>query len=359
MLQKYCLYIPSLAGGGAERVIAILANHLANKQNTEVFLIVQKLEGVYWELINENVKIVNLNQTRTLKCIIPLAKWIHKNKPHVVFSALTHVNVVAALAKKISGHQCKLILSEHSTISNLPMLNNNKYKFIFKFFYKQADYIVAVSSGVKDDIVETLKVNSKKTIVINNPVYPNFFITEKIDFNVFFKKKPEKLILSIGRLEPEKNYLNLLKAFNKVKKEYFLVILGEGSERKVLEKYILDNNLSERVLLPGFVKDPFVWINSGDIFVSSSNIEGFGNAIVEAMSYGVNIVSTDCVGPREILADGKYGLLVEKNNPDQLFESINKLLNRPDMFDKKEIKDRAKDFSEAIILSKYEELFVS
>lgn len=357
MIKKYCLYIPSLGGGGAEKVIAILASHFANKENVEVFLIVQKLDGVYWELINEHVKIVNLDQTRTLKCLIPLAKWIRHNKPDVIFSALTHVNVIAALAKKISGHKCKLVLSEHSTISNLPMVQNNK--FIFKFFYKQADYIVTVSNGVKADIVETLNINPKKAIVINNPVYPNFFTTKKVPLNRFFKNKPEKIILSIGRLEPEKNYLNLLKTFNKFKKDHCLVILGEGSERGVLEKYILDNNLGERVLLPGFVKDPFVWINSADIFVSSSNIEGFGNAIVEAMAYGLNVVSTDCVGPREILSNGKYGLLVERDNPDEFFYAINKLLDNPTMFDKEEIINRSKDFSESIIFSKYEDIFTN
>lgn len=359
MTQKYCLYIPSLGGGGAEKVIAILASHLANKENVEVFLIVQKLDGVYWELINENVKIVNLNQTRTLKCLIPLAKWIHHNKPDVIFSALTHVNVVASLAKKISGHKCKLVLSEHSTISNLSMLHNNKYKFIFNFFYKQADCIVAVSNGVKDDIIDTLNINPKKVVVINNPVYPNFLTTKKVDLNKIFKNKPEKLILSIGRLEPEKNYLNLLKTFNKFKNDHYLIILGEGSERRLLEKYILDNNLGERVLLPGFVKDPFVWINSADIFVSSSNIEGFGNAIVEAMAYGLNVVSTDCVGPREILSNGKYGLLVEKDNPNEFFDAINKLLANPATFDKGEMINRAKDFSESIILSKYEDIFIN
>ncbi|MCL6239220.1 glycosyltransferase [Acinetobacter sp. ANC 5033] len=358
MTKKYCLYIPSLGGGGAEKVIAILASHLANKKNVEIFLIVQKLDGVYWELVNENVKIVNLDQTRTLKCLIPLAKWIRNNKPDVVFSALTHVNVVTALARKISGHKCKLILSEHSTISNLSMLKKNKYKFIFKFFYSQADYIVAVSNGVKSDISNTLNINPEKIVVINNPVYPSYLTTKKVDLNSFFKNNPGKLILSIGRLEPEKNYLNLLKAFNKFNNNHYLVILGEGSERQLLEKYIIDNNLCDRVLLPGFVKDPFVWINSADIFVSSSNIEGFGNAIVEAMAYGLNIVSTDCVGPREILSGGKYGLLIEKNKPNEFFDAINKLLDDPTLFDKKEVVNRAKDFSENIILSKYEDIFI-
>lgn len=356
MKQKICLYIPSLGGGGAEKVIAILASYLANKENVEVFLIVQKLEGVYWELISKNVKIINLNQNRALYCLIPLVKWIRKNKPDVIFSALTHVNVIAALAKKISGHKCKLILSEHSTISNLALLRSNK--FLFKFFYQQADYIVAVSNGVKDDISKTLNVDTRKIVVINNPVYPNFFTTEKVDLNSFFKKKPKKIIISIGRLEPEKNYLNLLKAFKNFNNDYCLVILGEGSERKTLEKYISDNNLGSNVLLPGFVKNPFVWINSADIFVSSSNVEGFGNAIVEAMAYGLNIVSTDCVGPKEILSDGRYGLIVEKDNSSELFEAINKLLNNPHIFDKEDIIERSRDFSEHLILSRYENIFL-
>ena len=358
MIKKYCLFIPSLGGGGAEKVVALLANYLAKKENTEVFLVVLHEEGKYWQLISEKVKVVNLKQSRVLKSILPFSSWIKDNKPDVIFSALSHVNVVAAIATKMRRHQCKLILSEHSTISQLSIMTNPIYRSIFKFFYSQADYIVAVSKGVMSDVLKTLKINPNKIIVINNPVCPNIYTSEKVNFIKYFNKNPGKVILSIGRLESEKNYLNLLEAFRNLNNsDYYLVILGEGSERKILEDYILNNKLDDRVILPGFVKDPFIWINSADLFVSSSNKEGFGNAIVEAMAYGINIVSTDCVGPREILKDGELGLLVEKNNPKYLAEAIIKVLKETNLFDKDEIINRANDFRENLILSEYENIF--
>lgn len=357
MKKKYCIFIPSLGGGGAEKVVALLANFLSKKENTEVFLIVLRSEGVYWEFIDKKVKIVNLNQNRVLKGILPLSNWIRLNKPDVIFSALSHVNVAVALAKKISRHPCNLIISEHSTISDAFILNKKLYKFIFSFFYNQADHIVAVSKGVKDDLSKTLNINPHKIIVINNPVYPNVKTELRINFNNFFKNKKHKVILSIGRLEKEKNYINLLKAFRNLENDNLgLVILGEGKERKILETYIIDNKLTDKVILPGFVKDPFVWINSCDLFVSSSEREGFGNAIVEAMAYGLNIVSTDCVGPREILQDGRFGVLVPRDDPKALSEEIHNLLSNPNRFNKEDILNRSSDFSESVIFKSYEKV---
>lgn len=357
MKKKYCIFIPSLGGGGAEKVVALLANFLSKKENTEVFLVVLRSEGVYWEFIDKKVKIVNLNQNRVLKGILPLSNWIRLNKPDVVFSALSHVNVAVTLAKNISRHPCNLIISEHSTISDALILNKKLYKFIFSFFYSQADHIVAVSKGVKDDLSKTLNINPNKIIVINNPVYPSVKTELRINFNNFFKNKKDKVILSIGRLEKEKNYINLLKAFKNLENDNLgLVILGEGKERKLLETYIIDNKLTDRVILPGFVKDPFVWINSCDLFVSSSEREGFGNAIVEAMAYGLNIVSTDCVGPREILQDGRFGVLVPRNDPKALSEEIHNLLSNPNRFNKEDILNRSRDFSESVIFKSYEKV---
>lgn len=357
MIKKYCLFIPSLGGGGAEKVVALLANYLANKENTEVFLVVLREEGVYWQLVNEKVKIVNLKQGRVLKSILPFSSWIKENKPDVIFSALSHVNVVAAIAKKLSRHQCKLVISEHSTISDTLIFKKKLYKFIFNFFYNQSDYIVAVSKGVKNDLLKILDIEPNKIVVINNPVYPSNKTVKKINLESYFKNKPNKVILSIGRLELEKNYINLLKAFKNLSNENLgLVILGEGKQREVLEKYISENGLVDKVILPGFVKDPFIWINTCDLFVSSSEREGFGNAIVEAMAYGLNIVSTDCVGPREILDDGKYGILVPRGNPHALSEAIKSTLSNPNKFDKEKTLERSKRFSESIIFESYEKI---
>lgn len=357
MVKKYCLFIPTLGGGGAERVVALLASYLAKKNNTEVYLVVLRTEGVYWDIVDKKVVIINLNQTRILKSILPLSNWIKENKPNVVFSALSHVNVAASIALQISGHKCRLVMSEHSTVSHIPIFKKKLNKLFFRFFYNKADSIVAVSKGVGDDLIRTLGVSFNKVKVINNPVCPSVRTNEKIDYKDFFKNKPEKIILSIGRLEEEKNYINLLKAFNKLSnKKIALVILGEGKQRSFLENYIADNDLTDRVILLGFVQNPFIWLNSCDLFVSSSEREGFGNAIVEAMAYGLNVVSTDCVGPKEILKDGDFGILVEKNNPQALVEGINELLNFPNKFNKNNILNRAEDFSETKIFKHYDEV---
>jgi len=359
-IRKYCLFIPSLRGGGAEKVVALLASYLANDDANKVYLVVMREDGVYWDLINEKVRIINFKQKRVLNCVLPLSQWIKANEPHVIFSALSHVNIVTSLAKMLSRHDCKLVLSEHSTLSDSSTAKKKLYKNLVKVFYNRANCTIAVSDGVKKDLISNFEVLPNKVQVINNPAYPTHISREKVDVRSFFKQDFTSFILSIGRLQPEKNFLNLLQAFNTLAdRNCVLAILGEGKERYVLEKYIIDNNLSDRVILPGFVKDPTKWLNSADVFVSSSNREGFGNAIVEAMACGVNVVSTNCAGPKEILSNGQYGILVASNNPQELSSAIFDVLSNSHQFDKDKLKDRAKEYSASNIFSKYERVLTN
>ncbi|MCO8048560.1 glycosyltransferase [Acinetobacter towneri] len=360
MKKKYCLFIPSMRGGGAEKVVALLSSFLANKEDAEVYLLVMREEGVYWDLIIDKVNIVVLNKKRALHCIVPLIKWIKVNKPDIIFSALNYANLIVAIARSLSGINCKHIMSEHGRFYIPYNIGSYIYKAIFSFYYNKADLIVAVSDGIKKEIVENLSIDANKVVVINNPAFPSKKVINKVDLSNYFKVVPSKLIISIGRLDPLKNFINLLTAYKLLnKKDIGLVILGEGNQRAMLEKYIKKNNLDYQVLLPGFVKDPYIWLNTADLFVSSSDSEAFGNAIVEAMAYGLNIVSTRCDGPCEILNNGEFGILVPINDSENLCEAINNILLNKNLFDKVKIQERAKSFSQENIFKKYDDIFES
>ena len=244
------------------------------------------------------------------------------------------LTLVCCTAKLTIFSKSKLILSEHTTLSISRVHEFNASKFTLSLsiaiFYRLANNIIAVSNGVAADLSSIGFLKRKKIKVIYNPASFG-------DKNISNHKSPNNKdlwlpdakfrFLGVGSLKKQKNFRNLLNAFNLLDEEILrysqLIILGEGPERDDLESYIYEHNLEDRVSLLGYKSDPYPWFNSASVFVLSSSWEGFGNVIVEAMECRLPIVSTDCPhGPREILDDGKHGILVEVDNPNALAEGM-------------------------------------
>ena len=147
----------------------------------------------------------------------------------------------------------------------------------------------------------------------------------------WFGAEMAPVIVSVGRLSHSKDYATLLQAMALMTTTNArLVILGEGGDRPALEQQIIDLELEDRVLLPGFVENPFPWMRAAKVFALSSVIEGSGNVLVEAMALGTPVVSTDCPsGPAEILDGGHYGSLVPMKDPLALANALDEVLGQP------------------------------
>lgn len=365
-MKKIALYIPSMSGGGAERVMLTLANALAEKDMMSIDLVLNRDEGLYLNYVSDKVNIVNLNASRVLKSIIPLSKYLKKEKPDAILSAMNYVNVITVLAKLISGTNTRVVVSEHGNLS--ASLKNSKWvskvvlKSLMIWTYKKSDFVVAVSDGVADDLSEQIKINRNKIITIYNPIFtPNFLEKAQVSLpllNPCFDKNAPSVILGVGRLAKEKDFRTLIHAFAKVltQKKCHLVILGEGALRPELELLIKALDLQDSVQLLGFVDNPHAWMLNADLFVLSSVHEGFGNVLVEAMACGTPVVSTDCPsGPNEILEDGKWGELVPVGNVELLSKAILKVLSKPNKID---VKERASFFSVENSVNKYLEILI-
>ncbi|MCC6274950.1 MAG: glycosyltransferase [Leptospiraceae bacterium] len=229
-------------------------------------------------------------------------------------------------------------------------------RFTIGIFYPLAQARIGVSNGVAKDIEKLGRLKENSVRVIYNPIVKDEEDIEK-DFINPWDKSTAKKILTVGNLKIEKNHELLIRAFAKVKKTInaVLVILGEGELRKKMEDLIHELNLSDSVKLPGYVPNPYPWYKNADLFVLSSNHEGFGNVIVEALSCGIPVVSTNCPsGPGEILESGKYGILVPVNDSNAMAAAIIKSLNME--HDKVKLENRANDFSTENIGEKYLEL---
>lgn len=347
-------------GGGAEKVTLLLANELCARGWT-VTIIMSRLEGPYLSRLNGDIKIIALKNRKISRNILELAKFLKSNKPAILYSSMMYVNVIAGIAAKLSGFKGKLVFSEHSHVSTA-MITNRSFttKLIFelaKLVYKRANAVICVSEGVKKDITSIIK-NIKKAIVIYNPI-EDLSLPEGIPKNLKYR------IISIGRLDRDKNFKLLIQVFAEVLNEvensenYELYILGEGYERANLEKLITDLNLKGKVFLPGFIDSPGQMLNHSELFVFTSVSEGFANVLVEALSCGLPVISTDCKsGPAEILKYGEIGRLVPINDLEGLKNAILEEITLPNKYSNRtERIIRSRDFSISKIADKYESVF--
>lgn len=338
-MKRIALYIPSMSGGGAEQMMLTLANALSEK-NLVVDLVLNKAEGPYLKKVSDKVNIVNLDTSRVLTGILPLARYMRVEKPEVILSAMNYVNVVTIFAKLLSGTDTRIVLSERSNLS--AALANSKWisrvllKNLMSWTYKKADKVVAISNGVADDLAQQIKLNRNQIVTIYNPVVSSDILRKANAplplLHPWFEKNSPPVIIAVGRLSGEKDFETLIRSFAKIRtqKECHLLILGEGELRTKLEMLVKELKLQDSVQLPGFSDNPYAWMSRANLFMLSSKYEGFGNVLVEAMACGTPVISTDCPsGPSEILEEGKWGGLVPVGNIELISEAMLKAISNP------------------------------
>lgn len=324
------LFLPSLRGGGAERVMVTLANGIADC-GYRVDLVVTKAEGPYLKDVASKVRVVDLGASRVLFSLPPLVRYLRKERPAALLSALNHANVIALLARKISLSPTRIIVSEHNSLSasqaSAIIGRGRLVPWFMQFLYPDAAGIVAVSSGVADDLALIIGLKRERIDVIYNPIVTNdlFKLSRQPVDTSGLKNIEQPIVLAVGRLTKQKGFQTLVQSFAKVRKQrsVTLVILGEGELRSQLEELVRQLDLTDDVAFPGFVENPYGWMRASSLFVLSSAWEGFGNVLVEAMACGTPVISTDCPsGPAEILENGKWGRLVPVGDVDALAQAI-------------------------------------
>lgn len=354
------IYLPSLTGGGAERIMVTLANDIA-KMGYKVDLVLASATGPFLGDVSPLVRVVDLKSKRVLTSLPGLARYLRGERPVATLSALNHANVVAIFARMLSGSGTRLFVSEHNNLS-LSMTRKEPWRTrivlsLMKRVYPWADGVIAVSGGVRDDLVHLFEMAPEKVSVIYNPIVTPTLqqqARESIEHPWFGKNQPP-VVLGVGRLTAQKDFATLVRAFSLAsrKKDFRLVILGEGEQRNELETLVRDLDLQEKVLLPGFVRNPFAWMAHADLFVLSSAWEGFGNVLVEAMACGTPVVSTDCPsGPAEILENGKWGRLVPVGDENAMAEAILDTLSAPPS-SPEELTEKTRVFDSSIIAGQY------
>jgi len=333
---KVAFFLPSLGGGGAERMILNLARGFAER-GFKVDLVLARAEGPYLSQVPSEARVVDLGARRVLYALPGLVHYLRRERPQAMLSTLSHANIVALWARVIGRVPTRLVIREANTtrisVSGGPPLRRRLIPVFMRLFYLGADAVVANSFGVAEDLAK-LGVPPDKIKVIYNPVVtPELFAKaeESVDHSWFRPDEPP-VILGVGRLTKQKDFPTLIRAFALVRKERLarLMILGEGEERPKLEALVRELGLKEDVVLPGFVDNPYKYMKRAGVFVLPSLWEGLPNVLIEALALGTPVVATDCPGgSREILEGGKWGKLVSVGDVEALADAIVAVLSNP------------------------------
>ena len=323
-----------MAGGGAERVQLEIMRHLVAAGH-EVDLILAFDGGVLLPLVPPQVRVISLRANRLAGSLAGLVRYLKQEKPWTLHAIMWPCTVIAAAARMIARSSTKLLLSEHIALSKQYPSRRQKLllQASLRFSYPRAGHVVAVSKGAARDVETLAGMPLGSVKVIYNPMDLPLVLPARDNAEVQWKANGPR-ILTLGRLSDQKNQGLLIEAFKAVLKTHpdaRLVILGDGPLRGELEERRTRLGLDGKVDLPGFVRDPWPWLVSADVFVLSSDYEGMSLVLVEAMHAGLRVVSTDCVaGPAELLADGQYGELAPVGDADALARAILRAIEAPD-----------------------------
>lgn len=360
--MKICVFLPDLSGGGAEKVFLAICDSLVT-EGYLVDLVVMNAIGDYLNDIPSKIRLVDLKCPKLWSSLPAFMSYLRKEQPDSILSAISLANGIAGWALRFSGIKSRLILTEHNPKSlTFGYVNAVYYRFVpylIRPSYGFADEIIAVSEGVAKRVRSLSQVDASHVHVVYNPIYTPSIKVKAAESvaHAWFSDREIPIILSAGRLVSVKDYPSLIRAFDLVRRERAarLMILGQGEKLGELLHLVDNLGLRDLVTFPGFVRNPYAYMAKASVFVLSSEHEGFGNVLVEAMACGTPVISTDCPsGPHEILAGGHYGPLVTVGDVFALAEGIISLLDNPTTPEK--LIKRAKFFSHEVAAKRYIEL---
>lgn len=331
MSKRIVFVINSLAGGGAERVFSTILSASApyrDEYDVSVALL-DREERAYG--LPRDMSVQQLNSRHSLpRSIAGLARTARREKAHLAVSFLTRSNVAAAFAMMMRRQP--FVISER--VDTAAHLATGRFawasKFLVRLTYPRAAAVIAVSHGVADTLVSDFGVERRRISVVFNPVDLDRIASLAAEDPSIEMRADD--CIAMGRLVPNKNFALAIEGFARSGRRGRLVLIGTGPLHAELRALGDQLGLGERLVMPGFVENPYALLDRGGLFVLSSNAEGFPNALVEAMAVGLPVVATDCrSGPAEVLAtsldgmkvaEGEGGLLVPANDVPAMADAI-------------------------------------
>lgn len=356
-MARIAFFLPDFGGGGAEQVALTLMEGLRLRGH-QLDLVLCRAEGQLLAKLPDDIRVVDLGSSRFRKALMPLMRYLREVRPAAVQASMWPLTSMAIMATQFARVGNRVVVSEHSALSRAYAGHGHFHRAFLaasiRWLYPLASARVAVSDGVRRDLAG-FGVPPEMVDVVYNPVRAS----SHPPGSPFAWPAPGKKILSVANLVPAKNQLLLLEAFADVAKEMAagLVICGEGRVRDALMTRAAELSIADRLSLPGFVEDIGRAYADADLFVLSSDWEGYPLVLVEALQAGLPVVATDCdFGPREILDDGRYGHLVpvgsKREFAQAMLEALSTTVNASAQ------RERAQQLSGNSLIDRYETLLL-
>lgn len=397
--KRAAVYCEHLGGGGVEQV-ALAQIDMLLAAGYAVDLVLNQAGGRYSRRVPQGVRIVPLEpappaavaacrdralrgqiwlrqRTRFISpnrlvdlCYLPgLVDYLERARPLLVVANVWHLVLIAACARVCVGHRPRLVGVFHSAYFAEVVERRSARRHVWqwrhffafcRYFYAQANALVTVSNGIASDLIEIVGVDAHRVETLPNPVVSPALIAQAAEpvAHPWLADGAPPLVVAVGRLSPEKNYALLLQALAHLRvthPDVRLAILGEGAERSSLEAVRDQLGLTDCVLMPGWVDNPYAWMQRAVLFASSSEWEGLSMVLIEALACGCRVVATDCPhGPREILDNGRYGRLVPLDDSVAFARAMADTIEQPG--DRQALIDHAQEYSVEAVTERYRAL---
>jgi glycosyltransferase involved in cell wall biosynthesis len=371
-MKNAVFFIGSLQAGGTEAKLARnFLPHLKQRGNVNPKILLLRESGEFMDVLPKGIEKLSLDEsadTNLVRMIPRFRDALAELNADTVISCMWYPALISYLTRRLGLADFRHIV--HDTVNMTEYIKDHfvheKFRwlkiYLTKRAYRDAEAVIVVSNGEKEDLIKNFGIPAHQIRVVYNPVNGEAIakLSDEdagIDCNV-------PLVVTAGRLVHQKGMDILLRAFRQVRDvtaSKFL-ILGGGEKREELVSLSRSLNLSEDVIFLGMQMNPFKFMRKAAVFCLASRYEGLGNVILEAMALGVPVVVTDCPsGPSEILAGGRYGILVRPEDPGAIAEALLRVLSDRGLQQTLSSRsfERAQDFSLDAQLSQWEEIILS
>lgn len=304
--RELLFLIPTLNGGGAQRVIVTLLNHLDRTRFRMTIAVVSTKGAVFLDDIPVDVKVIDLGCTRVRHSLVKLVRLIWRLRPDVVFSTLGHLNLALAALRPLLPGKTRYIARETIVVSELlkDLGPSSGWRWAYRHLYPRFDAVVCQSADMRNDLVGEFGFPARKAVVINNPVdLKNIRLlakqasAETIALGAAASAGEHIHFVAAGRLVDQKGFDLLIEALALcANRRMSLTILGEGPLLESLEKLAQDRGVAQQVRFGGFQRNPYAHFAQADAFVLSSRFEGFPNVVLEALACGTPVIATPAPG---------------------------------------------------------------
>lgn len=357
--KKILFIIHNMEGGGAEKMMVRIMNGFVASDITVDLLLGEKT-GYHLSSIHPSITVNSIGSRMFFTYLWYMPFYFRKKKYTHIITVGHYISAAGILSRSLARVSSKVYSTHHFTYPEKRELKYWKGDLVLKtlyfFTFPSADKIIAVSKGSLAWLRKFSHRKLPRGIHIYNPAVDDSIVVkakEPLQFPVDVKGK--RILLTAGRLNVEKDHFTLIKAFSlyrQVNRASILFILGVGPLEKQIRNYIKELNCENDVHLVGYDENPYKWMAACDVFVLSSQFEGFGNVIAEAMALGKTIVSTDCPsGPGEILERGKFGYLCPVGDAEKMALAIEQAIRFP--INKDKLVEASSKYHEKIVVQQY------